>query len=137
MYTRIENSVREALAGLSLLLVGGEASRHHEARLLRDLALANVVHRPTRRSNPSAGAFLSALAEPQLVLVVCARGLCRTSHGSTLHRECRERELPLLDCFHLPHPNALVAAVVRERLVDGLLARARTVRARDVRGGAA
>ena len=111
-----ELSLRRALVGTTVLLIGGDPRPLAIERLEQGLELAAVVHRPTRKSDPSAWRFASALQAQAYGLVVCARGLTRTQHGRDLHEICRDLGLPLLNCNHIPHPNALVAGVVNARL---------------------
>lgn len=120
--------IRAALADLNVLLVGGDSRPELVRRLRRDLRLESVVHCPTRKSDASSRCFEYKLNDPSLVLVVCARGLTRTHHGACLHRMCRELSIPLLDCYHLPHPEALLAAIVRSRLSDAVMRRSVLIR---------
>ncbi len=123
MYRHEERGIRCALVGLKVLLVGGDPRPHAIEKIASSLGLDQAIHCPTRKSDPSAWRFLSKLRTPRLALVVCARGLTRTQHGVDLHELCRELGLPLLNCNHLPHPNALVAAIVIARLTRPLLQR--------------
>ncbi len=123
MYEHEEQKIRCALAGLKVLLVGGDPRPHTIEKLESSLGLDQAIHCPTRKSDPSAWRFSSKLHTPRLALVVCARGLTRTQHGADLHDLCRELGLPLLNCSRLPHPNALVAAVAIARLTRPLLER--------------
>jgi hypothetical protein len=134
-----ELSLRHALAGTTVLLVGGDPHAPAVDRLKRELKLAAVVHRPTRKSDPSAWRFASALQAYGYGLVVCARGLTRTQHGRDLHETCRELGLPLLNCNHIPHPNTLVAGVVNARLTLPVMRRCEQLKQGGARlqGGAA
>lgn len=139
MHAHEEPQIRCALAGHKIVLVGGDPRPHSITRLESDLGLAAVIHCPTRKSDASAWRFLPKLRTDRLVLVVCARGLTRTQHGSELHALCRELGLPLLNCNHIPHPNALVAAIAKARLTSTLLARSARLKLRtaELIGGAA
>lgn len=118
-----ESLIRCALAGLNLLLVGGDSRPNAIENLESKLGLEEAIHCPTRKSDASARRFVSKLYTPRLALVVCARGLTRSQHGSDLHDWCRELKIPLLNCNHLPHPDALIAAIVKARLVGQVLRR--------------
>lgn len=123
MLKQEEVLVRGALAGRAMLVVGGDLRPEATGRLKADLDLGQIVHRPTRKSDASSRCYRSALFSKDLALVVCARGLCRTQHGRDLHRLCRALNIPLVNFFHIPHPAALVAAVVAHRLVGALVRR--------------
>lgn len=123
MYVHEESSIRCALVDLKLLLVGGDPRPNAVENIERILRLEEAIHCPTRKSDASGWRFASKLRTPRLALVVCARGLTRTQHGSDLHDWCRELEIPLLNCNHLPHPNALIAAIVNARLTNAVLRR--------------
>lgn len=118
-----EARLRAALSRLNVLLIGGDPRPAHIRRLRLDLELDDVIHCPTRKNDASSRRFECKLYAPKLALVVCARGLTRTHHGALLHRMCRVLSIPLLDCAHLPHPDALVAAIIRARLSAALVAR--------------
>lgn len=124
-----ESLVRCALVDLKLLLVGGDPRPNAIKNIESKLGLEEAIHCPTRKSDASAWRFVSKLRTPRLALVVCARGLTRTQHGSDLHDWCRELEVPLLNCNHLPHPNALVAAIVNARLTNRVLRRCELLKA--------
>lgn len=133
-----ESLLRQAMRGFDVLLVGGE--RRHEAleRLRSTLGLRNVVHCATRRVDPSARRFASALCNPALVLVVCIRGLCRTQHGKDVRAMCRQRGLPWLDTSRIPHPRQLLATLAAGPVSKVVLQRSACLRHRTVeRGGAA
>lgn len=123
MTLREEFMVRRALADLKLLLVGGDPRPNAIENIQSMLRLESVIHCPTRKTDASARSFISNLHTPRLALVVCARGLTRTHHGHVLHDRCRKLGLPLLNCNHLPHPNALIAAIVRERMASAVVRR--------------
>lgn len=123
MLKQQEAMVRCALAGRVLLVVGGDPRPEAIGRLKAELHLGEILHCPTRKSDASSRAYRSALFSKNLALVVCARGLCRTQHGKDLHGLCRDLDIPLLDCFRIPHPAALVAAVLVNRLVGAVVRR--------------
>lgn len=118
-----DSLIRRALVDLKVLLVGGDPRPTAIEKIESSLELDEAIHCPTRKSDASAWRFSSKLRTPRLALVVCARGLTRTQHGADLHELCRELGLPLLNCNHLPHPNALVAAIAKARLTRALLQR--------------
>lgn len=118
-----ESLIRCALVGMKLLLVGGDPRPNAVDNIETKLGLEEAIHCPTRKSDASAWRFASKLYTPRLALVVCARGLTRTQHGSDLHEWCRQLEIPLLNCNHLPHPNALIAAIATARLTSAVLRR--------------
>lgn len=118
-----EQKIRCALVDLKMILVGGDPRPNAIEKLESSLGLDEAIHCPTRKSDASAWRFSSKLRTPRLALVVCVRGLTRTQHGRDLHAMCRKLGLPLLNCNHLPHPNALVAAVAKARLTRTLLQR--------------
>jgi hypothetical protein len=133
-----ESRIRRAIAGFDVLLVGGE--RRHEAidRLRSALGLRNAVHVATRRVDPSARCFASALRNPELVLVVCIRALCRTQHGKDLRAMCRQAGLPWLDTSRIPHPRQLLATLAGGPVGRAVLHQSACLRGRTVlRGGAA
>ncbi len=123
MHEHEEHLIRCALVDLKMILVGGDPRPNAIEKIESILGLDEAIHCPTRKSDASARRFASKLRTPRLALVVCARGLTRTQHGADLHALCRELGLPLLNCNHLPHPNALVAAVAKARLTRALLER--------------
>jgi hypothetical protein len=134
-----ETRIRCAIAGLKVLLVGGDPRPDCIQRIQTSLRLEEAIHCPTRKRDASAWSFASKLCTPRLVLVVCARGLTRTQHGSHLHDQCRRLNVPLLDCYHLPHPNALIGGIVKARLTDAVLQRCMQLKSLEsfVIGGAA
>lgn len=134
-----EQQIRCALAGLTIVLVGGDPRPNATEKIRSSLGLDEVIHCPTRKTDASAWRFLPKLRAARLALVVCARGLTRTQHGADLHTLCRELGVPLLNCNHIPHPNALVAAIAKARLTRAVLERCAHLKPRvaDVIGGAA
>ncbi|MBX3388626.1 MAG: hypothetical protein KF691_04140 [Phycisphaeraceae bacterium] len=139
MNEREEQQIRCALTGLKIVLVGGDPRPMLIENIQANLGLQKAVHCPTRKTDASSWRFLPKLHISGLALVVCARGLTRTQHGVDLHALCRESRIPLLDCHRLPHPNALVAAIVRARLTPAVLARCAQLTScvAEVIGGAA
>lgn len=134
----LESQLRQAMRGFDVLLVGGE--RRHQAidRLSYALGLREAVHCATRRVDPSAHCFSSALRNPELVLVVCIRGLCRTQHGKDVRELCRYAGLPWIDTSRIPHPRQLLAALAGGPVGKAVLQRAACLRGRIVlQGGAA
>lgn len=115
--------IRRSLVDLKVLLVGGDPRPNAIERIKTALRLEAAIHCPTRKSDASVWRFAARLRTPGLALVVCARGLTRTQHGSDLHDRCRELKLPLLNCNHLPHPNTLVAGIINARLTGAVLRR--------------
>lgn len=134
-----ESLVRRALIDLKMLLVGGDPRPKAIQGIETMLQLEEVIHCPTRKSDASAWRFASRLHTPGIALVVCARGLTRSQHGSDLHDWCRKLHLPLLNCNHIPHPNALLAAIVNARLTSSVLRRCEQLKpgSRFLSGGAA
>lgn len=134
-----EQQIRCALTGLKILLVGGDPRPNAIQKIETSLGLDEAIHCPTRKTDASAWRFLPKLRTTGLVLVVCARGLTRTQHGADLHVLCRNLGVPLLNCNHLPHPNALVAGIANARLTRALLERCAQLKPRlaVVIGGAA
>lgn len=134
----LECLIRRAIAGLDILVVGGDHRPQATKRLEAQLHLRSAQHCPTRRSDPTAACYQRALREPDLVLVVCVRGLCRTQHGKDLHDHCRWLDLPLLDQGRIPHPNQLVASLAHCPVGLAVLKRAEVLRAHlRGKGGAA
>lgn len=134
----LESLLRRAMSGFDVLLVGGE--RRHEAidRLRSALGLREAVHCATRRVDPSAHCFSSALRNPGLVLVVCIRGLCRTQHGRDVRALCRHAGLPWIDTSRIPHPRQLLSTLAGGPVGKAVLQRAVCLRGRSVlQGGAA
>jgi len=134
MGTEREVRLREALRDLAVLVVGGDPRADHIDRLRIQLGLGEVIHCPTRKSDPTAACFRAALGDRRLVLVICARGLCRTQHGRSLHDLCRRLGLPLLDCNRIPHPNAVIGTLLERGIDIAVVRRSFAVR---LRGGAA
>jgi len=133
------HQIRSSLAGTRVLVVGGDPCPKTIQRIESCLRLDRAIHCPTRKSDASSRRFQSRLHDPRLALVVCARGLTRTQHGADLHALCRDLQLPLLNCNHIPHPNAIVAAVAVARLTKALADRCAAIKgcAACVIGGAA
>jgi hypothetical protein len=124
-----------ALQGLTIALVGGDPRPAHLARLKRAFGLLDVIHCPTRQSDPSPRCFLAALHRPDLVLVVWLCGLSRTNHGKQLRAICNSQCVPWLNCLHVPHPNLLAALIHEHRLLDPILRRRVCLTAVDSSGG--
>ena len=134
----LESLLRRAMSGFDILLVGGERRPEAINRLKSALGLRDGVHCATRRVDPSTHCFASALRNPELVLVVCIRGLCRTQHGKDLRAMCRQAGLPWLDTTRIPHPRQLLATLAVGPVGKAVLHRAACLRGRTVlRGGAA
>lgn len=134
----LESLIRRAMSGFDVLLVGGE--RRHEGidRLTSALGLRRAIHCATRRVDPSAHCFAAGLGNPELVLVVCIRGLCRTQHGKDLRAMCRQAALPLLDTSRIPHPRQLLATLARGTVGKAVLQRSACLQSRALaHGGAA
>lgn len=115
--------IRSALRGQKLVVVGGDRREGAIRRLLNAFDLSDIIHCHTRKNDASPKCFESSLRDPGVLLVVWALGLSRTHHGEHLHRLCREFGIPWVDCFHIPHPNALVAQIDDLRLLESLLRR--------------
>lgn len=116
-------SVRSVLEGQTLVVVGGDRREGALARLCGAFNLPEVIHCPTRKNDASPRCFEATLRGPGIVLVVWALGLSRTHHGEHLHRMCRELRIPWVDCFRIPHPNALADRLNELKLVDALVRR--------------
>lgn len=119
MYDTI-SSLRGALEGLDLAIVGGDPRGAQIERLRRTFVLHDVVHRPTRQSDPSPRAFEAALTGPRVALAIWLCGLSRTNHGKQLRAICKRLGIPWLDCPHVPHPNQLAARVHDLRLIEAI-----------------
>ena len=134
-----DSRIRCAITGLRMLLVGGDPRPDCIQRIQTSLRLEEAIHCPTRKADASAWRFAPKLHTPRLALVICARGLTRTQHGNDLHDLCRRLDLPLLDCYHLPHPNAIIGGIVKARLTDAVLHRCMQVKSLEsfAIGGAA
>lgn len=134
-----EQQIRTTLKGTRVLIVGGDSCHKTIQRLESLLKLKQAIHCPTRKSDASARRFQYRLHDRHLALVVCARGLTRTQHGSTLHALCRNLKVPLLNCYHIPHPNRLVASIAKAQLTRHLVERCALIKCTAVRviGGAA
>lgn len=130
------SSLRGALEGLDIAIVGGDPRDAQVDRLRRTFALRAVVHRPTRQSDPSPRAFEAALNRPHIALAIWLCGLSRTNHGRALRSICNRLRLPWLDCPHVPHPNQLAARVHDLRLLEAIAARRNLVLASSRSGGA-
>jgi hypothetical protein len=115
---------RRALIGGTILVVGGDRRDASIARLKTALRLKEVVHRETRESDASSKRFASALSLPGVLLAVAVRGHSRTHHAQELHRMARAIGLPVIDCYHIPHPNRLANDIERLRLLDSIARRA-------------
>jgi hypothetical protein len=119
----ILSQTRDALREGTIIIVGGDRRDAALRRLHIAFELANVIHCCTRKSDSSCRRFASQLHDPGVVLVVWVLGLSRTHHGEHLHRLCRTIGVPWVDCFRIPHPNALLARIADLRLLDSLHAR--------------
>lgn len=117
------SSLRGALEGLDIAIVGGDPRDAQVDRLRRTFALGCVVHRPTRQSDPSPRAFEAALNRPRIALAIWLCGLSRTNHGKQLRAICKRLGVPWLDCPHVPHPNLLAARVHELRLTGAIVER--------------
>jgi hypothetical protein len=127
------------LNGQKIVIVGGDRREPALIRLRDAFAFEEVIHCCTRKVDASPRAFQSSLQLPDILLVVCARGLLRTHHGKQLHQMCRRLGIPFVDTFHFPHPNALLARIEDLRLWNALEARRAHILANRKRnlGGAA
>lgn len=112
--------IRAALSGRTLLVVGGDPRPAALLRLKDAFALTDVLHAPTRKSDPSPGTFRFRLLAPSIALVIRATGLTRTAHGASLHQHCRELGIPYVDCFRFPHPNLLATRILDLHLLGTL-----------------
>lgn len=126
---------QNALRGTRVLVVGGDPRAKAILKLKLELGISEVVHCPTRPSDASDRCFRHALFHPELVLVICCRGLTRTNHGDRLHRVCRQLGLPWLDCDKIPHANQLLHLLSDRHLIGAIERRKREVSFR--KGGAA
>ena len=133
MYDTI-SSLRGALEGLDIAIVGGDPRDAQVDRLRRTFALHDVVHRPTRQTDPSPRAFEAALNRPRVALAIWLCGLSRTNHGRQLRAICNRLDVPWLDCPHVPHPNKLAARVHDLRLIEAIAER-RALLLTDLRSG--
>ncbi len=124
MITATFDLVLRALIGGTILVVGGDRRDASIARLKTALHLKEVVHCETRESDASARRFAAALAKPGVLLAVAVRGHSRTHHAQELHRLGRAIGLPVIDCYHIPHPNRLANDIERLRLLDSIARRA-------------
>lgn len=137
MKSQEEQQICCALVGLKCVLVGGDPRPKAVKRLESVLGFSEVIHCATRKGDASASRFVTKLRTARLVLVICARGLTRTQHGADLHVLCRKFGVPLLDFNHIPHPNAVVPAIMNARLTRAVVDRSVRVKRADVIGGAA
>jgi hypothetical protein len=128
------SSLRGALEGLDIAIVGGDLRDAQVDRLRRTFALHDVVHRPTRQSDPSPRAFEAALNGPRVALAIWLCGLSRTNHGKNVRAICKRLGIPWLDCPHVPHPNLLAALICEHRLMDAIFRRRATLTAVDTSG---
>lgn len=135
MYDLI-SSLRGALDGLDIAIVGGDPRGAQVDRLRRTFALHDVVHRPTRQSDPSPRVFEAALNGPRIALAIWLCGLSRTNHGRQVRAICKRLGVPWLDCPHVPHPNQLAARVHDLRLMEAIAERRAVVLAALRSGGA-
>lgn len=117
------DTLRSALRGLDLVLVGGDARIDQIERLRRTFDLRAVVHRATHQNDPSSRLFESALGGRNVALAVWLSGLSRTSHGKRLRLICNEFGIPWVDCPRIPHPNLLAARIQELRLLDAIARR--------------
>lgn len=138
MFDKEHIAIRRALASVKVLLIGGDPRPDTIAKLKSSLDLSELIHCPTRRSDPSSRSFEYKLYTSDIALVVCARGLTRTQHGATLHRICREQKLPLLNCNHIPNVHSLVSGIAKARLTPHLVRRSQALTSLAIRskGGA-
>ena len=133
----VSTQIRSALRGQKLVVVGGERREGALRRLVNAFELVEVIHCATRRSDASPRSFETSLRTPGIVLAVWALGLSRTHHGEHLHRLCRELRIPWIDCYRIPHPNALLARLEELRLCDALVDRRGLVEAGPLQSGGA
>ena len=110
--------IHRALRGQTLVVVGGDRRDGAIARLKSAFDLQEVIHCQTRR-------FASVLRLPRILLAIAVRGLSRTHHGQHVHAIGRDLGLPVIDVYHIPHPNKLAAAIEDLRLLDAIARRAR------------
>jgi hypothetical protein len=117
--------IHRALRGQTLVVVGGDRRDEAIARLKCAFDLQEVIHCQTRKSDASPKRFASALRLPGVLLAVAVRGLSRTHHGQHVHAIGRDVGLPVIDVYHIPHPNKLAAEIEELRLLDAIARRAR------------
>jgi hypothetical protein len=138
MNTSNEGLIRSVLRGQRLLIVGGELREQATARLQDELQLAEVVHCATNAHDASPKRFEKHFSDSRFLLVVRLVEFSRTHHGTWVHRACRDRGFPYLDCRAIPHPRRLLAEIERLKLLPALQARRARVERRDPPlGGAA
>ena len=99
--------------GGKLVVMCGDRRDEALQRLAVAFGLAEVIHCPTRQSDPSASRFEATLRQPDISLVLWLSGLTRTSHGRLIRDLCRRLQLPWLTARKIPHPNALRAQLQR------------------------
>lgn len=117
------SSLRRAIEGLVIAIVGGDFRDAQVDRLRRTFALEAVVHRPTRQSDPSPRAFAAALDGPRVVLAIWLCGHSRTNHGREFRAMCKRLGIPWLDSPHVPHPNRLAESVRALHLIEAIIER--------------
>jgi len=120
MFENQRSLVRSVLRGQKIIVVGGDRREGALARLAAAFDLSGVIHCRTRKTDASPRCFESRLHDPRVALVIWVAGLSRTNHGEQLHLRCRALGIPWVDCFRIPHPNALAARVAELHLLNAI-----------------
>ena len=97
------------LEGKTVVIVGGTRGWEHSDRIIVALRLQAAIWIETRDSDPTPRSFDTVIRRRRPALVVGMRGLMRHQHCRDLRRVCKQMGVPLLEFWHCPHPDRLVA----------------------------
>lgn len=97
------------LEGKTVVIVGGTRGWEHSDRIIAALRLQTVIWIETRDSDPTSRKFDAVVRRRRPALVIGMKGLMRHQHCRDLRRVCKEIGAPLLEFWHCPHPDRLVA----------------------------
>jgi hypothetical protein len=97
------------LEGKTIVIVGGTRGWEHSERIIAALRLQTVIWIETRDSDPTSRKFDAVVRRRRPALVIGMKGLMRHQHCRDLRRVCKEIGAPLLEFWHCPHPDRLVA----------------------------
>ena len=109
LFGALSSDVFAALAGRSVLIIGGDRRTYQFRRLNAAFPTTRFEWIPTRSSDPSVDRFADRIFDPEVACVVVLHGLARTAHTKGARRLAARAGKPLLWCWR-PTVAALISA---------------------------
>jgi hypothetical protein len=103
------SDVFAALAGRSVLIIGGDRRPDQLRRLTEAFPSTRFEWIATRSSDPSLDRFAKRILDPAIACVVVLHGLARTAHTKGARRLASKAGKPLVWCWR-PTVAALISA---------------------------